>query len=158
MLERKFEAKAREELEALKRDAALAAAASRAALVAESQALAETQGHADPNFPVVDSAPTPRSEASDSEHGGAMVGEHVNSGRQVDGQRQEGRHRQTARTPNSTPQADGIYEHMDRSNPNRAPLLARHKPFLPRTPDFLPLASYLLPLTSPLHQRVAIEG
>ena len=63
MLDGKFEARARAEREA-QHEAALAAAASRAALVAEAMAQA---GHADPNFPVVDSAATPRSEQSDGD-------------------------------------------------------------------------------------------
>ena len=66
MLESKFEARAHAEREAQQREAALAAAAARAALVAESLALAESEGQTDPNFPVFDSAATPRSEASDT--------------------------------------------------------------------------------------------
>jgi len=99
MLTSKFEAKAKAEREAQQREAALAAAASRAALVAESLAQASracdwgTRGPhshsliraltfvsyfqdrpADPNFPVVDSAATPRSEASDSDMEGGTPG------------------------------------------------------------------------------------
>jgi hypothetical protein len=69
MLEGKFEAQARAAREA-QREAALAAAASRAALVAEALAQAGNEGRTDPNFPVVDSAATPRSEESDGDEDG----------------------------------------------------------------------------------------
>ncbi len=69
----KFADKARAEREALQREAALAAEAARAALVAETIALAAREEHTDPNFPVVESAPTPRSEASDSESAGTSA-------------------------------------------------------------------------------------
>lgn len=71
MLEGKFEAQARAVREA-QREAELAAAASRAALVAEALAQAGKEGRTDPNFPVVDSAATPRSEESDGDEEGTL--------------------------------------------------------------------------------------
>ena len=71
MLDSKWEKRARTELEAREREAALAAAAARAALMAEAQALTEAKRRADPNRPIVDGAETPRSEASDSEAEGS---------------------------------------------------------------------------------------